>query len=259
MSGGSSPAAFQMHVFPALSCMRVWFHKASCRVACTAATRPGGALGCAKLSPARLMPFKSGAFAFQKAMLVLRQFCRKPIAQRFLPFYHGKSCSYWTAWHSSRLATSCEHVMGGILQPRMPNGRRQRGKHRQIWQMEAAMQFACAWLAAVPAELATALKPQAMQVALRRRLRLALPLGPNRCGPSRGCGGAGTPAKNAQPMCRHRRPDRNLGTTGPSKFIRKLVNILAEGVSHRSGPSQHPSLSCFQARGLQWWLPMRAV
>ena len=43
------------------------------------------------------------------------------------------------------------------------------------------------WLTAVPAEAATTLPPQAMLVALRCRLRLALPL--NRCGPNPGCGG----------------------------------------------------------------------
>ena len=45
------------------------------------------------------------------------------------------------------------------------------------------------WLTAIPAEAATTLPPQAMLVALRRRLRLALPLCPSRCGPNPGCGG----------------------------------------------------------------------
>ena len=45
-----------------------------------------------------------------------------------------------------------------------------------------------AWLSAVPSEPALTLAPQAMQLALRRRLRLPLPLSPNRCGPSPGCG-----------------------------------------------------------------------
>ena len=43
---------------------------------------------------------------------------------------------------------------------------------------------------AVPAEPATTLMPQAMQVALRRRLRLVLPLSLNKCGPSPGCAGS---------------------------------------------------------------------
>ena len=47
---------------------------------------------------------------------------------------------------------------------------------------------ACAWLSAVPSEPSLTLAPQAMQLALRRRLRLPLPLSPNRCGPSPGCG-----------------------------------------------------------------------
>ena len=46
-----------------------------------------------------------------------------------------------------------------------------------------------AWLTAIPADPATTLSPQAMQLALRRRLRLPLPLRLNRCGPSPGCGG----------------------------------------------------------------------
>ena len=46
-----------------------------------------------------------------------------------------------------------------------------------------------AWLTAIPADPATTLSPQAMQLALRRRLRLPLPLRSNRCGPSPGCGG----------------------------------------------------------------------
>ena len=45
------------------------------------------------------------------------------------------------------------------------------------------------WLTAIPAEAATTLPPQAMLVALRRRLRLARPLCPSRCGPNPGCGG----------------------------------------------------------------------
>ena len=45
-----------------------------------------------------------------------------------------------------------------------------------------------AWLAAVPSEPALTLAPQTMQLALRRRLRLPLPLCPNRCGPRPGCG-----------------------------------------------------------------------
>ena len=45
-----------------------------------------------------------------------------------------------------------------------------------------------AWLTAIPCENTTTLPPQAMQVALRRRLRLALPLCASRCGPNPGCG-----------------------------------------------------------------------
>ena len=45
-----------------------------------------------------------------------------------------------------------------------------------------------AWLTAVPIDPATALQPHAMQLALRRRLRLPLHLSSRRCGPSPGCG-----------------------------------------------------------------------
>ena len=45
------------------------------------------------------------------------------------------------------------------------------------------------WLTAIPAEPATTLTPQAMQLALRRRLRMPLPLSHGRCGPTHGCGG----------------------------------------------------------------------
>ena len=46
-----------------------------------------------------------------------------------------------------------------------------------------------AWLSPFPADSATTLSTKAMQLALRRRLRLPPPLRPNRCGPSPGCGG----------------------------------------------------------------------
>ena len=45
-----------------------------------------------------------------------------------------------------------------------------------------------AWLTPVPIDPATTLQPHAMQLALRRRLRLPLHLSSRRCGPSPGCG-----------------------------------------------------------------------
>ena len=45
------------------------------------------------------------------------------------------------------------------------------------------------WLTAIPAEPATTLTPQAMQLALRHRLRMPLPISHGRCGPTHGCGG----------------------------------------------------------------------
>ena len=41
---------------------------------------------------------------------------------------------------------------------------------------------AAAWLTAIPADRSTSLPPEVMQIALRRRLRLPLPLGPRICG-----------------------------------------------------------------------------
>ena len=41
---------------------------------------------------------------------------------------------------------------------------------------------AAAWLTAIPADRSTSLRPEVMQIALRRRLRLPLPLGPRICG-----------------------------------------------------------------------------
>ena len=46
-----------------------------------------------------------------------------------------------------------------------------------------------AWLTAIPGEPATTLSPPVMQVALRRRLRLPLPIAARQCG-SPGCGGS---------------------------------------------------------------------
>ena len=47
----------------------------------------------------------------------------------------------------------------------------------------------------------TTLPPQAMLVALRRRLRLALPLCPSRCGPTPGCGGTVDASGDHAPAC----------------------------------------------------------
>ena len=47
-----------------------------------------------------------------------------------------------------------------------------------------------AWLTAIPCDEASRIPPQAMQIALRRRLRLPLP---GRCGPNPGCGGVVDP------------------------------------------------------------------
>ena len=58
-----------------------------------------------------------------------------------------------------------------------------------------------AWLTITPCEPAMTLEPQAMQLALRRRLRLPLPLCPIRCGPGPGCGQRVDPLGDHAPAC----------------------------------------------------------
>ena len=65
-------------------------------------------------------------------------------------------------FHASRVQTNC---FRGVLLP-----------------ISKSCQRAAAWLTAVPADNATTLPPEVMQIALRRRLRLRLPLGPATCG-----------------------------------------------------------------------------
>ena len=82
-------------------------------------------------------------------------------------------------YHASRTLT--EHSRERLVMPSLPPSSRallrsQAGPH------------AGAWLTAIPCENTTTLPPQAMQVALRRRLRLALPLCASGCGPNPGCG-----------------------------------------------------------------------
>ena len=62
---------------------------------------------------------------------------------------------------------------------------------RALLRSQAGAQ-AGAWLTAIPADVSTTLSPGSMQVALRRRMRLPLPIAPNRCGgEGPGCGGVG--------------------------------------------------------------------
>ena len=82
-------------------------------------------------------------------------------------------------YHASRTLT--EHSRECLVMPSLPPSSRallrsQAGPH------------AGAWLTAIPCENTTTLPPQAMQVALRRRFFLALPLCAIRCGPNPGCG-----------------------------------------------------------------------
>ena len=87
-------------------------------------------------------------------------------------------------YHASR--TLAVHSRDRVLLPSLPPSSRallrsQVGPH------------AGAWLTAIPCDEASRIPPQAMQIALRRRLRLPLPLCSSRCGPNPGCGGAMDP------------------------------------------------------------------
>ena len=84
-------------------------------------------------------------------------------------------------WQFHATRTRNLHFRSRVLLPAMPPSSRamlrsQAGPH------------AGAWLSAIPGEPSTTLTPQAMLLALRRRLRLPLPLSPHRCGPNPGCG-----------------------------------------------------------------------
>ena len=77
-----------------------------------------------------------------------------------------------------------------------------------------------AWLSAAPSKPALTLAPQAMQLALRRRLRLHLLLSPNCCGPSLGCGSRwASTARPRLPPCVGRAwvvAREAVGSDGPS-------------------------------------------
>ena len=84
-------------------------------------------------------------------------------------------------FHASRIRHS--HFRDRVLLPSLPPSL------RALLRSQAGAQ-AGAWLTAIPADVSTALSPGSMQVALRRRMRLPLPIAPNRCGgEGPGCGG----------------------------------------------------------------------
>ena len=83
-------------------------------------------------------------------------------------------------FHASR--TRNLYYRDRVLLPTLPPD------HRALLRSQSGP-HAGSWLAAIPGEAATTLSPEAMQVALRRRLRLPLPIASGRCGPSPGCGG----------------------------------------------------------------------
>ena len=83
-------------------------------------------------------------------------------------------------FHASR--TRNLYYRDRVLLPTLPPD------HRALLRSQSGP-HASSWLAAIPGEAATTLSPEAMRVALRRRLRLPLPNASGRCGPSPGCGG----------------------------------------------------------------------
>ena len=84
-------------------------------------------------------------------------------------------------FHASRIRHS--HFRDRVLLPSLPPSL------TALLRSQAGAQ-AGAWLTAIPADVSTALSPGSMQVALRRRMRLPLPIAPNRCrGEGPGCGG----------------------------------------------------------------------
>ena len=121
------------------------------------------------LSPARTRSQKGGA---NRAVLEgARSPCMRDTSLGDWP--HG-----WQS-HASRIRNL--HFRERVFLPTLPPStsalvRSQAGPH------------AGAWLTAVPIDPATTLQPHAMQLALRRRLRLPLHLSSRRCGPSPGCG-----------------------------------------------------------------------
>ena len=82
-------------------------------------------------------------------------------------------------FHASR--TRNLYYRDRVLLPTLPPD------HRALLRSQSGP-HAGSWLAAIPGEAATTLSPEAMQVALRRRLRLPLPIASGRSGPSPGCG-----------------------------------------------------------------------
>ena len=99
-----------------------------------------------------------------------------------------------------------------------------------------------AWLSAAPSKPALTLAPQAMQLALRRRLRLHLLLSPNCCGPSLGCGSRW--ASTARPRLP---PVRRTGLGGcPDPMVPQqlLVHTTAPGALANVGQYGDHALAC---------------
>ena len=88
--------------------------------------------------------------------------------------------SFGTAGNNPQRSSFIPHareVMPPLAQAEQALLRSQSGPH------------AAAWLTAIPTDPGTTLSPEEMQVALRRRLRLPLPLASRHCGGERGYGG----------------------------------------------------------------------
>ena len=123
------------------------------------------------------LPAALGVLGLQSAELTAPRLTGSHGPTRYRPF----ATAYLGAqMHALRIHT--EHDRDRVLMPALSLSsqamlRLQAGPH------------AGAWLTAIPCEPATTMPLPAMQIALRRRLRLPLPLSPNRCGPNPGCGG----------------------------------------------------------------------
>ena len=114
-----------------------------------------------------------------------------------------------------------------VLLPSLPPS------HRALLRSQAGS-HAAAWLQAIPSDPHTSITPEAMQIALRRRLRLQLPLAPGRCGsatyPELATGGA-------QALCVLGCEVGGRWNADAVKLVQRLVALRA----HRAPPAVRAS------------------
>ena len=99
--------------------------------------------------------------------------------------------AYWAAWADSLgyLGSRCPNLARACSDALARGGVGPWAYGAIALLLSQSGQQAAAWLTAVPADTVTTLAPEVMQIALRRRLRLRLPLGPATCGQEgHGCG-----------------------------------------------------------------------